>query len=98
MPWPLFFLILNYIPSRIVLSVNGRTKASPTINLRETRKEVTKDAKVITSVKGAANSVDVRKVDEKATAAKNQAQRLRLQRRNRRWSTYAKCGIKCSIR
>ena len=87
MLWSFFFLILNYIPSRIVLSVNGRTKASPTIHLRETRKEVTKDAKVTTSVKGAANSVDVRKVDER-----------RLQRRNRRWSTYAKCGIKCSIR
>ena len=55
------------------MSVNGRTKASPTIHLRETRKEVTKDAKVTTSVKGAANSVDVRKVDEKATAAKKQA-------------------------
>ena len=34
---------------------------------------MTKDAKVTTSVKGAANSVDVRKVDEKATAAKKQA-------------------------
>ena len=46
--------------------------------MRGTRKagdkdKVTKTAKATTSVKGAVNSVDIRKVDEKATAAKKQA-------------------------